>query len=87
MSGIPTIAEAAKQIAAKQLSPVELTRACFDRVHALDGELRCQALKDRLQHLPEPFWTLAAVPRRSLPRAQKHAPQPCIRLVRSGPEP
>src|SRR5277367_3280028 len=27
MSGIPTIAEAAKQIAAKQLSPVELTRA------------------------------------------------------------
>ena len=36
---IPTIAEAARQIAAKQLSPVELTRACLDRVHALDGEL------------------------------------------------
>ena len=33
---IPTIAEAAKQIAAKQLSPVELTRACLDRVRALD---------------------------------------------------
>ena len=39
MSGIPTIAEAARLIAAKKLSPVELTRACLDRVHALDGEL------------------------------------------------
>ena len=36
---IPTIAEAARQIAAKQLSPVELTRGCLSRVHALDGEL------------------------------------------------
>ena len=36
---ILTIAEAARQIAAKQLSPVELTRACLARVHALDGEL------------------------------------------------
>jgi len=40
MSGaIQTIAEAARLIAAKQLSPVELTRACLDRVHKLDGEL------------------------------------------------
>ena len=40
MSGaIPTIAEAARQIAARQLSPIELTRACLDRVHKLDGEL------------------------------------------------
>src|SRR5712675_210649 len=36
---IPTIAEAAKLIAAKQLSPVELTRACLDRVRALDDRL------------------------------------------------
>src|SRR5260370_12477739 len=36
---IPTIAAAAKQIAAKQLSPVELTRACLDRVRALDDRL------------------------------------------------
>jgi len=36
---IPTIAEAARLIAAKRLSPVELTRACLDRVHALDGRL------------------------------------------------
>src|SRR3979490_116833 len=37
--GIPTIAEAARLIAARQLSPVELTRACLDRVHALDSRL------------------------------------------------
>src|SRR5579864_8297926 len=36
---IPTIAEAARLIAAKRLSPVELTRACLDRVHALDDRL------------------------------------------------
>ena len=36
---IPTIAEAARAIAAKELSPVELTRACLARVHGLDGEL------------------------------------------------
>ena len=40
MSGaVPTIAEAARLISARQLSPVELTRACLDRVHKLDGEL------------------------------------------------
>ena len=32
MDAIPTIAEAARQIAAKELSPVELTKACLDRV-------------------------------------------------------
>src|SRR5437763_14445602 len=36
---IPTIAEAARLIAARQLSPVELTRACLDRIHALDDQL------------------------------------------------
>jgi aspartyl-tRNA(Asn)/glutamyl-tRNA(Gln) amidotransferase subunit A len=36
---IPTIAAAAKLIAAKQLSPVELTSACLDRVRALDDKL------------------------------------------------
>ena len=39
MSDIPTIAEAAKLIAARKLSPLELTRACLDRVRALDGAL------------------------------------------------
>ena len=38
-AAVPTIAAAAKQIAAKQLSPVELTQACLDRVKALDGRL------------------------------------------------
>jgi aspartyl-tRNA(Asn)/glutamyl-tRNA(Gln) amidotransferase subunit A len=36
---IPTIAEAARRIAAKELSPVELTRACLDRVASLDNQL------------------------------------------------
>ncbi len=38
-AAIPTIAEAARQIAAKRLSPVELTKACFERVRALDDML------------------------------------------------
>ncbi|HKS89821.1 MAG TPA: amidase [Stellaceae bacterium] len=38
-AAIPTVAEAARQIAAKELSPVELTKACLDRVHALDNKL------------------------------------------------
>jgi aspartyl-tRNA(Asn)/glutamyl-tRNA(Gln) amidotransferase subunit A len=38
-AAIPTIAEASRLIAAKELSPVELTRACLDRVHALDDKL------------------------------------------------
>jgi aspartyl-tRNA(Asn)/glutamyl-tRNA(Gln) amidotransferase subunit A len=39
MSAIPTVAEAARLIAARQLSPVELTRACLERVHKLDDQL------------------------------------------------
>ena len=39
MPAIPTIADAAKQIAAKQLSPVELTQACLARAKALDATL------------------------------------------------
>src|SRR5437763_3081559 len=40
MSGaIPTIAEAARLIAAKQLSPVELTQTCLDRVHKVEDRL------------------------------------------------
>ena len=38
-AAIPTIAEASRAIAKKELSPVELTRACLDRVHALDHRL------------------------------------------------
>ena len=35
----PTIAEASSLIAAKKLSPVELTRACLGRIEKLDGTL------------------------------------------------
>jgi aspartyl-tRNA(Asn)/glutamyl-tRNA(Gln) amidotransferase subunit A len=38
-AAIPTIAEAARLIASRRLSPVELTQACLDRVEALDGKL------------------------------------------------
>src|SRR6195256_3185333 len=38
-ASIPTIAQAARQIASKQLSPVELTRACLQRVEAFDSRL------------------------------------------------
>lgn len=36
---IPTVAEAAALIAAKKLSPVELTQACLDRMHRMNGAL------------------------------------------------
>ena len=39
MAAYLTIAEAAELIAAKKLSPVELTQTCFERVRALDGTL------------------------------------------------
>jgi aspartyl-tRNA(Asn)/glutamyl-tRNA(Gln) amidotransferase subunit A len=39
MDPLLTIAEASRQIAAKQISPVELTQACLDRVKQFDGVL------------------------------------------------
>ncbi len=36
---LPTIAEAARLIASRQLSPVELTRSCLARIDALDGSI------------------------------------------------
>jgi aspartyl-tRNA(Asn)/glutamyl-tRNA(Gln) amidotransferase subunit A len=44
VSSIPTIAEAARLIGARKISPVELTRACLDRAHALDRELHAFVL-------------------------------------------
>jgi aspartyl-tRNA(Asn)/glutamyl-tRNA(Gln) amidotransferase subunit A len=41
---IPTIAEAARRIAAKDLSPVELTNSCLDRIHKLDSTLHAFVL-------------------------------------------
>ena len=40
MEPVPTIAEAARAIAARRLSPVELTRACLDRIARVDPVLR-----------------------------------------------
>jgi aspartyl-tRNA(Asn)/glutamyl-tRNA(Gln) amidotransferase subunit A len=39
MADFLTIAEASRLIADKQLSPVELTQACLDRIKALDPTL------------------------------------------------
>jgi aspartyl-tRNA(Asn)/glutamyl-tRNA(Gln) amidotransferase subunit A len=36
---LPTIAAAARLIASRELSPVELTRACLTRIEALDGRI------------------------------------------------
>jgi aspartyl-tRNA(Asn)/glutamyl-tRNA(Gln) amidotransferase subunit A len=41
---IPTIAEAAALIAAKKLSPVELTKTCLDRMHATEATLHAFVL-------------------------------------------
>jgi aspartyl-tRNA(Asn)/glutamyl-tRNA(Gln) amidotransferase subunit A len=41
---IPTISQAAKLIADRKLSPVELTQACLDRMSAMDGELHAFVL-------------------------------------------
>src|SRR5260221_5418010 len=38
-SDLPTIAAAARLIAARKLSPVELTQSCLDRIAALDDRL------------------------------------------------
>jgi aspartyl-tRNA(Asn)/glutamyl-tRNA(Gln) amidotransferase subunit A len=42
---IPTIAEAARRIAARDLSPVELTRACLDRIERLEPTLNAFILQ------------------------------------------
>ena len=50
---IPTIAEAARLIAKKELSPVELTRACLARIHALDNRLHAFILLTEERALAE----------------------------------
>jgi aspartyl-tRNA(Asn)/glutamyl-tRNA(Gln) amidotransferase subunit A len=53
MATIPTIAEAARQIAAKQLSPVELTKACLARTHAHNDTLHAFLLLTEERALAE----------------------------------
>jgi aspartyl-tRNA(Asn)/glutamyl-tRNA(Gln) amidotransferase subunit A len=50
---IPTIAEAGRLIAAKELSPVELTRACLARIHALDDKLHAFVCRTEERALAE----------------------------------
>jgi aspartyl-tRNA(Asn)/glutamyl-tRNA(Gln) amidotransferase subunit A len=71
MSDIPTIAEAAKLIAAKQLSPVELTRACLERVHALDDTLHSFVLVTEERALADARAAEAAIMRDG-PRSGMH---------------
>jgi aspartyl-tRNA(Asn)/glutamyl-tRNA(Gln) amidotransferase subunit A len=53
MSAIPTIAEAARQIADKELSPVELTKSCLNRIHAYDENLHAFLLVTEERALAE----------------------------------
>ncbi len=46
MSDIPTIAAASRLIAAGEISPVELTRACLERIDRLDGTLHAFLHRD-----------------------------------------
>ena len=61
MSAIPTIAEAAKLIAARKLSPVELTKACFDRIRKLDGTLHAFILPTEERAMKEAAAAEAAI--------------------------
>ena len=77
MSEIPTIAEAARLIAAKKLSPVELTRACLDRVHALDGELHAFVLLTEERALADARAAEAAIMAgKSVGPAVRHSDRP-----------
>lgn len=60
---IPTIAEAAQLIAAKKLSPVELTQACLQRMHALDGTLHAFVLPTEERALADARAAEAAIMR------------------------
>jgi len=71
MTAIPTIAEAAKLIAAKKLSPVELTKACFDRVRKLDGTLHAFILPTEERAMKEAAAAEAAI-MKSGPRGRLH---------------
>ncbi len=60
-AAIPTIAEAGRLIATKELSPVELTQACLDRIHAHDDRLHAFILLTEDRALAEARAAEAAV--------------------------
>jgi aspartyl-tRNA(Asn)/glutamyl-tRNA(Gln) amidotransferase subunit A len=68
---IPTIAEAASLIAAKKLSPVELTQACLDRLHATEATLHAFVLPTEARALADARAAEAAIMRDG-PRGPLH---------------
>jgi aspartyl-tRNA(Asn)/glutamyl-tRNA(Gln) amidotransferase subunit A len=68
---IPTIAEAAALIASKQLSPVELTRACIDRMHATEATLHAFVLPTEDRAMADARAAEAAIMRNG-PRGPMH---------------
>src|ERR1700722_8832609 len=68
---IPTIAEAATLIAAKQLSPVELTKACLARMHATEATLHAFVLPTEDRALADAKAAEAAIMRDG-PRGPMH---------------
>jgi aspartyl-tRNA(Asn)/glutamyl-tRNA(Gln) amidotransferase subunit A len=63
MSAIPTIADAVRLIATKQLSPVELTQACLARIHRLDDTLHAFILPTEERALADARAAEAAIMR------------------------
>ena len=61
MSEIPTIAEASRAIAARKLSPVELTKSCLDRMHKFDDRLHAIVLPTEERALTEAKAAEAAI--------------------------
>jgi aspartyl-tRNA(Asn)/glutamyl-tRNA(Gln) amidotransferase subunit A len=68
---IPSIAEAAELIAAKRLSPVELTKACLDRLHATEATLHAFVLPTEERALADAKAAEAAIMRDG-PRGPMH---------------
>ena len=68
---IPSIAEASALIAAKQLSPVELTKACLSRMHATEATLHAFVLPTEDRALADAKAAEAAIMRDG-PRGPMH---------------
>jgi aspartyl-tRNA(Asn)/glutamyl-tRNA(Gln) amidotransferase subunit A len=68
---IPTIAEASSLLAAKQLSPVELTKACLARLHATEATLHAFVLPTEERALADAKAAEAAIMRDG-PRGPLH---------------
>jgi aspartyl-tRNA(Asn)/glutamyl-tRNA(Gln) amidotransferase subunit A len=68
---IPSIAEAASLIAAKKLSPVELTKACLDRLHATEATLHAFVLPTEERAMADAKAAEAAIMRDG-PRGPMH---------------